>query len=138
MSHFRRRLHGEGVLLVNVDGHVYRVLDAYVPELALGNLAEQSLVEFLSSPSYEASLVRDVEEYERHCKGCEYHRGCTGSFIYETRPASPYEGNCVTAWHCIRFMVKFLQENGYGDGEVRQLLTLVRKDGHGANPTVSV
>jgi uncharacterized protein len=58
VPHLRRGEHGDGVLLVNVDGRVYRVGDAYEQELALGSIAQQSIGELLESQEYAARLSR--------------------------------------------------------------------------------
>jgi radical SAM protein with 4Fe4S-binding SPASM domain len=138
VPHLRRGQHGDGVVLVNVDGSVYRVGDAYEQELSLGSIARQSIDELLESPEYAASIQRDVQEYAQHCESCEYRVGCMGGFIYDTRPAFEYEGSCVTAWHCIRFMQKFIREQGYSEADIKGLLPVVLKARQVAAATVSV
>jgi radical SAM protein with 4Fe4S-binding SPASM domain len=138
VSKFDRSAHGDGVLLVNVDGSVYRVIDGYEPELSLGNIGAQSLEELLESNAYSASLARDADEYEQHRKGCAYRSACNASFVYDTRATFPYEGSCLTAWHCISFMVRFIREKGYGESDVRSLLTSIRQNGQATNATVSL
>lgn len=133
-----RRQHGDGVLLINVDGTAYRVIDAYVPELSLGNITLQSLDELLQSEAYAASLVRDSEEYDKHCDGCSYRESCNGRFLYDTRATFPYEGSCVTGWHCISFMVQFIREQGYDDGDIRKLLAIMRRSEQAVSPTIGL
>lgn len=70
-----RSAYGDGVLLVNLDGNVYRVLDAYEPRLALGNIGTQSLAEILQSEAYQSSLARDVKERESQCMKCDLPGG---------------------------------------------------------------
>jgi radical SAM protein with 4Fe4S-binding SPASM domain len=135
---FNRSAHGDGVLLVNVDGSVYRVTDAYVPELSLGSLAEQSVNDLLQSDSYAASLSRDGNEYDAHCKDCSYRAACNGGFIHDTRATFPYEGACVTAWHCIDFMSRYIREQGYDDADIRGLLTSIPNDGQTASRTLNL
>jgi radical SAM protein with 4Fe4S-binding SPASM domain len=135
---YDRGMHGDGVLLVNVDGHVYRVVDAYLPDLALGNIAEQSIAELLESDAYSASLKRDHEEYGQHCKDCSYRSACNGGFVYDTRASFPYEGSCVTAWHCIGFMQRFIREHGFSDEEIRHLLRSALKESKGERPTAGI
>jgi radical SAM protein with 4Fe4S-binding SPASM domain len=138
VSKLNRGAHGDGVLLVNVDGSVYRVIDAYEPELSLGNIGAQSIEELLKSDPYGASLMRDAEEYEQHCKGCTYRPACNASFVYDTKAPFPYDGSCVTAWHCISFMVQFIREQGYGEGHIRSLLTSIRQNEQAANAAVGL
>lgn len=126
MSKVSRVLDGDSVLVVNVDGTVYRVVDAYVPELAMGNLAQQSLDDLLQSEAYAASLQRDADELDQHCRSCAYRTACSHAFVYDTRATFQYEGSCVTAWHCIQFMVKFIQEQGYTEADIKNLLNAAR------------
>ncbi len=104
-----------------MDGLVYRVLDAYAPELALGNIATQSLQDILASEAYGASLRRDSDEHDEHCKECVYRMACTRGHIYDSRVTSPYKGACPTAYHCIKFMQRYVREQGYDDADVRAL-----------------
>lgn len=132
-----RGSYGDGVLLVNVDGLVYRVLDAYVPELALGNIALQRLSDILQSESYEASLVRDRSEREDHCGRCEYRTACSGGYIYDSRVTSPHAGACPTAYPCIEFMQRYVRERGYGEAELKALWRSLPKVAD-CQPSVSV
>ncbi len=125
---WERRVDGDGVLLINVDGRVYRVADAYEQELALGDLSTQTLDEVLSSGAYQSSLELDHRAFDRHCASCAYRTACTGGFIYDARVSTPYDGNCVTAYHCIAFMQRFVREQGYGEADIRKLLTLIRQN----------
>jgi radical SAM protein with 4Fe4S-binding SPASM domain len=138
MSKVNRVLDGDSVLVVNVDGTVYRVVDAYVPELAMGNLAEQSLEELLQSEAYAASLQRDAEELDQHCGRCEYRAACSHAFVYDTRATFQYAGSCVTAWHCIEFMVKFIQEQGYSEEAIKGLLHAARSSPPPAHPSLGL
>lgn len=138
VSQFRRRDRSDGVLLVNLDGNVYRVVDAYDQHLALGNLANQSLEQILHSDAYEASLARDAEEFRKQCADCEFRTACNGSFLYDTRARFPYTGACVTAWHCIEFMVRFIREQGYSERDVQQLALQLRDPSRRPQPTVNL
>lgn len=98
-----REFGGDSVLLVNVDGRVYRVLDAYEEALALGDLKAQTIPDVLGSPSYAASLARDRQAFDKQCRSCRYLGACSGAFIHESRTAD-YTGNCPVAYPTIGFM----------------------------------
>ena len=120
-SVWSRAWQGDGVLLVNVDGKVYRVLDAYEESLALGDLQRQTMGEILRSDAYALSLVRDREEFDQHCGSCEYLGACSGAPIYGSRTTATFPGRCPTAHACIAFIVAYLQGRGYGSEEIRML-----------------
>jgi hypothetical protein len=50
---------------------------------------------------------------------------CNGQFVYDSRLTFPYEGSCVTAWHCIRFMEQFIRDRGYENDDIASLLAPV-------------
>lgn len=118
---WKRELHGDSVFIVNVDGGLYRVLDAYDSDRALGSLKEQSISDILKSGAYERSIARDNEEFEQHCARCEYLGACNGSPLYASRVSTAYEGRCPIAYSCISFMMKYVNEKGYGPAEIRAL-----------------
>lgn len=118
---WQRAEHGDSVFLVNLDGKVYRVLDAYEERHALGDLSQQSIVELLGSPSYERSLERDARDFDAKCRSCEYLGACSAGYIHDSRVTS-YEGRCPTAYSCIQFIQRYVEERGYGRDEIAQLL----------------
>jgi radical SAM protein with 4Fe4S-binding SPASM domain len=105
----------------DVDGSVYRVVDAYEEPLSLGNLATQSINQILDSERYRESLKRDRLEFERHCAQCLYQGACPSSHIYDSR-VSEHEGNCPTAFHCIAFMQNYIERRGYSRDDIAVLL----------------
>jgi len=124
---WRRELHGDSIFIVNQDGYLYRLLDAYERELALGDLAQQDIATILKSPAYEQSLARDRAESSAHCDRCEYLGACNGSPLYSSRVTAPYAGLCPSAHACISFMIDYVKEQGYGPAEVRALLDKIRE-----------
>lgn len=124
-----RTHYGDAVLLVNVDGKVYRVVDAYEQELALGDLGRQSIGELLGSEAYAASLSRDKVEFDGHCGECKYLGACNSSPIYGSRVSEGFSGHCPTAHACIGFMIEYLQKRGYGAEEIRSLAGSMNQSG---------
>jgi sulfatase maturation enzyme AslB (radical SAM superfamily) len=104
----------------------------------MGNLAQQSLEELLQSEAYASSLQRDAAELDQHCRTCSYRAACSHAFVYDTRATFQYDGSCVTAWHCIEFMVRFIQEQGYSEADIRDLLNAARSSAPPAHPSLGL
>lgn len=127
-----RERFGDSVFVANVDGKIYRVLDAYREELALGDLATQTISEVLGSESYRRSLERDRIEFEQHCQKCQYLGACSSAYLYSSRVSDEYEGLCPSAHSCISFMIDYVKERGYGTNEIGRLLDEIREQSSAA------
>jgi len=97
------------------------VLDAYREALALGDLSEQGMGEILASASYRQSLARDDEDFAAKCRSCAYLGACSGAFIHDSRTSS-HSGHCSTAQPCVEFMLRYIEERGFGRTEIAALL----------------
>ncbi|MEY2931485.1 MAG: hypothetical protein RL033_2234 [Pseudomonadota bacterium] len=128
---WQRRQHGDSVFMVNLDSKVYRVLDAYEEDLALGDLSRQSMLQLLESPRYQQSLERDEQTFAAKCASCEYLGACSAAFIHDSRTAV-HPGRCPTAHPCIQFIQRYIQEEGYGRAEILALLEQIRSVGEHA------
>jgi uncharacterized protein len=95
-TRFDRRV-SEWALVVNTDGDVYQVMDAYDPALAHGNLHSQSFQSMMGSLRYKASLERDEELFRRHCGPCRFRDACTSLPLYEARRTNNAE-RCSIAY----------------------------------------
>lgn len=124
---WRRSERGDTVFLVNLDAKVYRVLDAYQEDLALGDLSAQSIREVLTSASYYRSLARDAQDFQDKCRSCAYLGACSGAFIHDSRTSS-YSGNCSTAQPCIDFMQRYIEEQGFSRADIAGLLAQVTRE----------
>jgi uncharacterized protein len=117
-----RRTHGDGVLIVNTDGALYQVIDAYETEKALGNVFRQEIDEILDSPAYAASLTRSDSLLAEHCAPCPLYGPCNGAPVYESTLANPPGGRCAIAYEVQTFIERHLREAGLGDEELEGLL----------------
>ena len=119
---YDRRTNGEWALLVNTDGTLYQVMDAYDPAKAMGNIFTTSMSDILRSEMYDASLVRD-ETLVRACDGCEFRGPCTSLPLFDsarsTRPAS----RCHVAYPMLQFIDAYCTERGLTAEQVRELVT---------------
>jgi uncharacterized protein len=127
MTTYRRAQHGDSVFMVNVDAKVYRVLDAYEEDLALGDLSLQSMGQLLQSASYRQSLARDEQAFTDKCSSCEFLGACSAGFIHDSRTAV-YPGRCPTAHPCIQFILRYIEEQGYGRDEIVALLDQITSE----------
>jgi radical SAM protein with 4Fe4S-binding SPASM domain len=97
---WRRREHGDGVLIVNTDGSLYQVIDAYEEGKALGNLFHQPIEEILASEAYAASLDRNDALEAEHCAACAFRDTCTHGPVFESRMANLPAGAAPSPTTC--------------------------------------
>ena len=118
---YTRRHYGDPVILVNLDGHMYRVIDAYDQNLSLGNLNQQSISEILSSDRYEKSLTRDETETKNLCQNCKYAGTCNGWPIFESAHPETYQTHCPISYFIYETINDFLDDNGFTSQEIKTL-----------------
>jgi uncharacterized protein len=78
---FYDRFQSELVYIVNVDGGVWGVGEAYDPKDCYGNLFDSSLGSVLTSPTRRRITDGATKRMEKYCKDCEYFGHCPGSFV---------------------------------------------------------
>lgn len=118
---WRRRIHGDGVLIVNTDGNLYQVIDAYDEDYALGNIFEQSLDEILAAERYADSLDRCDAIEESHCRACPLTKTCNHGPVFESSLANPPGGRCAVAYDVQDFIVSHLRHIGFDASALRDL-----------------
>jgi uncharacterized protein len=116
----RRR--GEWAWLVNTDGTLYQVRDAYQASRALGNIFTDSLDGVLGSVVYRDSLDRDEALFERHCGPCRYRGACNSLPLFESPREGPHPERCHIAHDVIRHIETFVHANRYTAERIRSLL----------------
>ncbi|MEO8055487.1 MAG: radical SAM protein [Acidobacteriota bacterium] len=119
---FSRRTHGDAVLLVNTDGALYQVIDAYDRDRSLGNVFRQHLDEILSSRAYADSLDRSDALFAEHCGPCPFRGPCNGAPVFESALANPAGGRCSIAYDVQSFIERHLREAGLDEAELVRLL----------------
>ena len=112
---------GEWALLVNTDGELYQVPEAYQPRFSLGNVLRDSLADVLSSEAYAASLVRDHALYARHCGRCQFRGACNSLPLFESAYPGPHPERCHIAYEVLRYIEAFVESNGYTPRRLRSL-----------------
>lgn len=80
------KLADEIVFLINTDGSMHGVADAYDGALAYGNIFRESMETMLNS----LGRVRAAEEadarYRKHCGQCPFKDACPGDFVVDATP----------------------------------------------------
>lgn len=112
---------GEWALLVNTDGELYQVMDAYQPRFSLGNVLRDSLDEVIGSEAYARSLARDEALSARHCGGCEFQGACDSLPLFESSYPGPHPERCHIAYEVLRYIEAFAKSNGYTPERLRSL-----------------
>lgn len=80
------RLQQEVVFLVNLDGGVWGVGDAYDPAKCYGNIFSQSFSDILNSPIRRSVVAELDKRVARYCGSCPYFGHCPGSFVADATP----------------------------------------------------
>jgi uncharacterized protein len=112
---------GEWALLVNTDGELYQVMDAYHAGLSLGNVFRDSLDDVLRSEAYAASLVRDDALFARHCRTCHFRGACNSLPLFESPYPGPHPERCHIAYEVLRYIESYVTSNGYSRRRLRAL-----------------
>jgi uncharacterized protein len=112
---------GEWAMLVNTDGELYQVRDAYQPRFSLGNVLRDSLDDVLCSDAYATSLGRDDALFERHCGRCEFRGACDSLPLFESPYPGPHPERCHIAYEVLRYIEAFVKSNGYTPERLRSL-----------------
>lgn len=76
----------EFVLLVNVDGGVWGVAEAYDERYRYGNIFVHEIQEIMNSQSRQRALGDSEARMQRHCKICPYFGHCPGYFAGDATP----------------------------------------------------
>lgn len=76
----------EIVFLVNTDGSVHGVADAYNPELAYGNIFREPMETVLNSPGRLRACAEADARYREHCGKCPFKDACPGDFVVDATP----------------------------------------------------
>lgn len=116
----RRR--GEWAWLVNTDGTLYQVMDAYDSTRAIGNIFVDSLDDVLGSPNYAASLTREEALFERHCGPCEFVGACNSFPLFDSPRNGPHPPRCHIAYDVIKHIDQFFRSNNWRPQRIRALL----------------
>jgi uncharacterized protein len=117
-----RRAYGDAVLVVNTDGNLYQVVDAYQADLALGNVFHQPVESILAGRPFHGSLDRSDELVARHCPSCPYHGPCNTAPLFEQRPAPDASGHCSIARPLHDFIDRHLHATGFDTAALEALL----------------
>lgn len=71
----------ERVFIVDVDGSVYGLPEAYEPAFRYGNIFEDSFADILHSEGRQLSVLRSAERALQFCHQCPYFGRCVGEYV---------------------------------------------------------
>jgi uncharacterized protein len=80
------RFHTERVYIVNIDGGVWGVGEAYDAADCYGNIFTSPFVEVLTSTTRRRLCAASTARMERYCGTCEYFGHCPGFFVAGATP----------------------------------------------------
>ncbi len=123
-----RRTHGEGVVIVNTDGRVYRMDDLYEEEARIGDLSSQTVDEILASERYARTLDFDDATASRVCGGCAFEGACAGTPVLTSKHGGLYEGRCAIDYPMYAFVERYIRALGLSREELRELLATEERD----------
>ena len=112
---------GEWAIIVNTDGTLFQVRDAYEPAKALGNVFTHSIEDLLGSTAYRDSLQRDREMFDRHCGGCEFLGACNSFPLFESSYPGVHPERCHVAHPVIRHVVRNARAGRYTRAQLRDM-----------------
>jgi len=112
---------GEWAIIVNTDGTLFQVRDAYAPAKALGNVLTHSMEQVLTSDAYRDSLARDRAMFEKHCGGCEFRDACNSFPLFESTYPGPHPERCHVAHPVIRHIVRRARAGHYTRAQLREM-----------------
>ena len=131
---YDRAEHGESVLVVNTNGDVYQVIDAYEPGRAMGNLGTHAFDEILRSAPSRAGLERDARRRATMCAPCSFAGFCDGGPAFDSPRDGSDEGRCLIYHRVHRFIEGHLREAGLDAAGLRELLRSLGESGAAPPP----
>lgn len=119
---YDRARDGETVLVINSNGDAYQVIDAYEPDLAMGNVATTPIAEIMTSEATLRSRRRDAERLGAMCGSCSYAGYCSGAPAFESPREGTDEGRCQIHHRVHQFIERYLRDAGLDAPALRRLL----------------
>lgn len=89
----------EFVFIVDTDGGLWGVMNAYAPDLCYGNVFEQPLGRLLASPARVQQAREIGARMERTCAKCPYFGACSGKVMAH---ATEQEQSMIDVHGCIQ------------------------------------
>jgi uncharacterized protein len=118
---YDRRIIGDKVLVVDLDGRLYEPwLDA-AAEYAIGDLSVQTIDEIRTSPAYTRSLERNDRVRDEVCARCDYFGACGSKEMFMVADGGAQAGRCMTAQPLCRAIESYLAKIEVDDNVLRSL-----------------
>jgi uncharacterized protein len=113
---------GEWAFIVNTDGGLFQMHEAYDERWKLGNIFEQTIDEVLASPAYVSSFARDRDVVTRVCSGCRWKTGCSMLPAFDGSMAGRRDSRCNYTYALCEFIDEYFTSHGYSLDRIAALL----------------
>jgi uncharacterized protein len=118
---YDRAVNGDSVLVVDIDGALYKPCDEYGLNFALGNLQLQTMAEIAASEAYARSLKRDEAQRQDVCGKCRFLGACSTYPIFATNDGYAEQGDCRVTRPLLERMEAYLRAEGIDRSAVRAM-----------------
>ncbi len=119
---YDRRRRGESVLVVRPDGTLYQVAEVGQEPLAIGDLAQQTMIDVLDSDAYRASLDRSERVTRRRCSDCRFRGACDSWPAHTAAVEHPDTARCHVAYRVYDYIEGYLRRTGLDAAALRSLV----------------
>jgi uncharacterized protein len=111
-----RKAEAESVYMVNTNGDIYSVADAYKQEFCYGNIFRDDTAAIISSVGRQRAISASLTRQQDACDPCPYFGSCSGFPMAEATELERYvragRYECTVVRPVIDHVVKFLQTRG--------------------------
>ena len=115
---------GEWAFIVNTDGTLFQMHEAYDGRWALGNIFAQPIDEVLTSPAVLASYARDRALVARVCSGCRWNQGCSMLPAFDGSMAGRRESRCNYTYALCDFIDEYFTSHRFSLDRIGGLLPM--------------
>ncbi|HEX6627327.1 MAG TPA: radical SAM protein [Gemmatimonadaceae bacterium] len=116
---------GEWAFIVNTDGNLFEMHEAYDDRWKLGNIFAQSIDDVLASPAYLASFARDKALATRVCSGCRWKTACSMLPAFDGSLAGGQESRCNYSYALCNFIDEYFTSHDFSVDQIAELLPVM-------------
>ncbi len=114
---------GERVFLVETNGGLFQTDERGRPELSLGNVFTDPIVDILTGGAFAASLARTEAKTARYCGRCPHYGFCDGYPVHAEPFAIAPDCGCPVTTAVHDYIEGYLLKAGYDASALLQLLS---------------
>jgi radical SAM protein with 4Fe4S-binding SPASM domain len=110
------------VLVVRPDGTLYQVAEVGAEPLAIGALAQQTMIDVLDSEAYRASLDRSERVTRLRCSDCRFRGACDSWPAHTAAVEHTDTARCHVAYRVHDYIEGYLRRTGLDAPALRGLV----------------